>query len=86
MNWSSVGANLIENFEMSRIRCVLSFCFSVNCAVGYYGVANGTCLPCPSGFYQPNVGRTECIKCPFRRSRTESGAFAQSQCIDICES
>jgi len=55
----------------------------VICAPGYYGVANRTCLQCPSGTYQPDEGSTECLKCPFRLSLTEPGALRESQCIDI---
>lgn len=64
------------------------FCsyFAVNCAPGYYGMSNGSCVPCPVGTYQPNEGSAECNKCPYRRSQTELGAVLESQCIDICES
>lgn len=55
----------------------------VNCAPGNYEAGNRTCLQCPSGTYQPEEGRTECIKCPYRRSFTEPGAFTLSQCLDM---
>ncbi|XP_068677677.1 uncharacterized protein [Montipora foliosa] len=58
----------------------------VNCAPGYYEVGNRTCLKCPSGTYQSEEGQTECIKCPFRRSFTATGAFTLSQCIDMSSS
>ena len=59
--------------------------FAVNCALGYYGMSNGSCVPCPVGTYQSNQGNTECIKCPYIRSQTDLGAVLESQCIDICE-
>lgn len=55
----------------------------VNCAPGYYGMENRSCLPCPAGTYQPDEGSTACLKCPYRLSITEPGAFRESQCIDI---
>ena len=64
---------------------IFCFFFSVICTPGYYGVANGTCLQCPSGTYQPDEGSTECLKCPFLLSLTEPGALRESQCIDICK-
>ena len=58
----------------------------VNCAPGYFGIENRSCLPCPAGTYQPDERSTACLKCPYRLSITEPGAFRESQCIDICKS
>ena len=46
---------------------------------------NRSCLPCPAGTYQPDEGSTACLKCPYRLSITEPGAFRESHCIDICK-
>ena len=37
----------------------------VPCAVGtFYNVSSKTCLPCPEGSYQPEIGQLQCKSCP----------------------
>ncbi|KAL9986757.1 hypothetical protein ACROYT_G000947 [Oculina patagonica] len=70
--WCPIGKQRHENGYL----CVY-------CLPGHYGAANGTCLTCPVGTYQPDEGRSKCVKCPFRVSWTEPGAVRESQCVDI---
>ena len=81
----------MTNFDSYLIYCnvlntIIRSSFTVNCAPGFYAMSNGSCVPCPVGTYQPNEGSTDCLKCPYRLSKTEPGAVLESHCIDICKS
>ena len=72
-------------FSHNLYQSIYCIFHSVLCPPGSYGVANGTCLQCPVGTYQPDEGSTECVECPSRLPYTEIGAVRESQCADICE-
>lgn len=61
----------------------------VECAMGtYYENATQSCIPCPVGFYQNEMGSLACKPCPVIAGRQgitpTTGARSQDQCKEHC--
>jgi len=50
------------------------------CQPGTYGVAGGTCSPCPVGTYNNTPGVSACTPCPQGQYQSTTGQTACSQC------
>ena len=51
------------------------FKFLGECAAGmYHDKETGECTLCPAGEYQPNVGQTSCLSCPYLTALNKLGA------------
>uniref|UniRef100_A0A182Y3Y1 Notch n=1 Tax=Anopheles stephensi TaxID=30069 RepID=A0A182Y3Y1_ANOST len=61
----------------------------VPCAVGtFYNTTSKTCLPCPEGSYQPEIGQIQCKSCPKIAGRPGvtalNGARSAVECKERC--
>jgi len=60
-------------------RTALTVC--TDCLAGTYSLEGaGTCTPCATGYYQPDIGKTSCIECPVGKQRTTTGGAICSDC------
>eukprot|EP00794_Sanderia_malayensis_P018983 gene18983-20890_t len=41
------------------------------------------CRPCPIGEYQPAIGQTSCIACPYDNTTVSTGSSSIDQCIEV---
>ncbi|ESO97498.1 hypothetical protein LOTGIDRAFT_181491 [Lottia gigantea] len=59
----------------------------IACSIGtYMSKHEKKCLPCPSGTFQDEEGRTECKKCPSKIPNSGvEGAANALQCLELCE-
>lgn len=46
----------------------------------FYDMENGSCLPCPRGYYQPKTGQNYCIQCPLETTTDDIAATERSDC------
>jgi len=60
-------------------RIALTAC--TDCSAGQFAIAgSATCSPCPTGYYQPDIGKGSCIECPVGKQRTTTGGTSCSDC------
>ena len=58
-----------------------SFYFSEKCTAGYASMSGFVpCYPCPIGTYQPDDGKSACIKCPQGADTMTSASTNSSYC------
>ena len=59
----------------------LFFLFSEKCTAGYASMSGFVpCYPCPIGTYQPDDGKSACIKCPQGADTMTSASTNSSYC------
>ncbi|XP_041364067.1 uncharacterized protein LOC121379488 [Gigantopelta aegis] len=60
-------------------------CNIVGCSPGSYLHVNNSCLPCPTGEYQPNKWQDSCTPCNSGSTTSTQGSVNASQCVVICD-
>lgn len=59
--------------------CVLLVVF---CNAGEKRISSkNTCMKCPLGYYQPNRGEDDCIKCGDSQTTEQVGTYSKTGCI-----
>ena len=70
------NASLAEHYE--------SFCTEgyacLPCEPGHFD-AGGVCVPCGHGFYQANIGATECHACAAGQNTSSPASTRSSDCV-----
>ena len=70
----SINVNHTENFVIMHV--------AASCFVGYYyNTRTESCMECPKGFYQENLGQSYCHPCPVNQDTYGTGAKNRTNCI-----
>ncbi len=74
---SSCGKKFCQSHLFSKL------IFIEKCQLGEYSASGfAPCTDCPVGFYQDQVGQTQCVRCASDTETTVGKAEAVSACVD----
>lgn len=58
------------------------FCFTAPCPAGEFLANDGTCDPCPVGYYRPDDNSiVNCTQCPVNYTTEATGSDSLTDCV-----